>query len=46
MSDDCELGGEDEMRDLFNVNIINLREVWDAHRRPDEHFCVNKAYTL
>ncbi len=40
MSDDFELGGEDEMSlrqaRLFNV----LRDVMNAHRRADEHLCL------
>ncbi len=43
MSDDFELGGEDEMslRQAwpFQRNYI-LREVWDAYRRTGEHLCL------
>ncbi len=36
MSDDFELGGEDEMDPTSSV----LREIWDAHRRTGEHVCL------
>ncbi len=41
MSDDFELGGEDEMDPTSNVTFSTLlRDVWDAHRRTGEHLCV------
>ncbi len=38
MSDDFELGGEDEMEAMSSVTFsTQLREVWDMHRRTGEH---------
>ncbi len=40
MSDDFELGGEDEMEPTSNVTFSKLLcEVWDAYRRTGELLC-------
>ncbi len=48
MSDDFELGGEDEMKPTSRVTFsASLRITWSLGRasKTGEHLCVYKAYT-